>query len=497
MSEKLVCGVDFGTTNSLMGRIDPSTGRPDFFQDERGQIIIPTALYYKDGEKPIIGDKARRMAQVRPDQVADGFKPLLDDPSLKIAVDGDRRPPEKIIKDFFKYGKDQVMSKNNHQPITAVVITVPAYLGSLGRERIKTGAESAGLKVKELVSEPVAASSAYRYEAEKEIGEKILVYDCGGGTFDTAVVDLEDKKVLRNSGDLHLGGNDFTQAILNNWKRQYHDRHGADPFTQPEIKRDWWLRAEKAKVDLSSEEEIEERLTCDDGPSMLVSLTREEFESAIDPQVSKTLDIVQRVLNEEKVSTKNIDWVVLVGGSTRIPYVRQRVSQFFNQEVNPLIDPIKAVAIGAMLTAADIEGTFARTSQGELYLESAFEDVTAHGLGIKVINKKTGREENSVLIKKGASLPAKGSAHFKPIADDSPLVKVTIVEGDSEELNQCKVLQEGYTLPINNPRRADLVDIEGTLIINTNGLVEVEAKTDDGARIHEKFKHPKILGKGG
>lgn len=489
-SESRIIGIDFGTTISIASVIDEATGRPDYVKDKDGLIEVDSVVWYQntDTEKVVVGGKAKRACPLDPDHVFSRFKPGFDDPDFKLNTN---YSPEEVTSEIFKYLKANG-ERQLGVSIEKTVITTPAWLGHLGRQRIQEGAKLAGLKPVKILAEPVAAAIAYSLDHSEAKGT-ICVFDFGGGTLDVSIVDLDKEEVKVNYGDLHCGGKDLDQLILEKWQEEWKSRFGVDPLRNPQTEADWRDRAERVKKDLSTEEEVSEYLTAE-GESATLALSRDEFEKMIIPYTKTLLNCVQEAMDRAEISTEDVDEVVLVGGSTRIPKVKELLSDYFGRSVDHSIDPSMAVAMGAGIVAGDKEGISPRDILGRKFLKGVIEDVTAHGLGVEVVDGDPENTYNHVLIASNTKLPARGKDHFQPLEDDSEAVLVTIIEGDDKDISKCKVLQENYKLEIPNPRRRDLVDIEIEFVINTDGIIEIHAYENSGGELHEQFRHPAIVG---
>jgi molecular chaperone DnaK (HSP70) len=489
MSKERVLAVDWGTTFIEFGVIDLSTDRPLLLKNEQGQTMIPNAIWFKNGEC-ILGDKAKRAAPVYPDAVVLRYKPKLNEPDFEVKVKGKTYKGEDLVAIWAKALKADA-ERQLQAEVRRVVVTVPAYSNELMRERIKTGFEQAGFQVERLLSEPVAASIAYGLEGDPPVGLG-LVYDLGGGTFDVALVDYSEQKVIRNAGDISLGGNDFDLRILERWRELFQKQHRFDPFKNPQVKAEWLEKAEQAKRDVSTDTETTLYLSAD-GQSITVTLTRQEFEALIAQELQRTRTILEGLLTRENLAPKDITQVVPVGGSTRIPKVLQLLSDWWGKPVTHKVDPDIAVVTGAVVIAADLEGRPVRNKRGQKYIP-AFKDVTSHGLGVEVIDPSTRKTYNHVMIKSGSELPASHTDTFCPDQDDVSHVEITIIEGDDPDLTRCRVLQRGYRLPIKTPRKKEMVRIVVKFTIDENGLIFIDATEDSGGELHEQFKHPAILG---
>jgi molecular chaperone DnaK len=368
-------------------------------------------------------------------------------------------------------------------------------MGHLGRQRVQEAAKLAGIDPVRLLSEPVAAALAFALD--NPATSVLCVVDVGGGTTDVSVVQLEERdgEVLANYGDLHLGGRDFDVEIVEFWRKKWQETFGEDPCQDPAVLADWLERAERAKKELSSAEETTAYLSAS-GRTLSPKLTRTDFERLIAGHLRRVESCVIEALRRASISPADIEHVILVGGSIRVPAIRSLVSRIFGREIGHSVDPTTAVVQGAAIAAADIDGIALRDRHGRRFLKAVLTDVASHGLGVVAVDED-GTEYNHALIKAGTPLPARGSAVFLPLHDDAEAVELTIVEGDDPDLSRCTILQRGYMLKIPVPRKRELVEIAVELVINTDGIVEIHARESGGGEFHEQFRHPAIVAEGG
>ncbi|MBS3787489.1 MAG: Hsp70 family protein [Candidatus Bipolaricaulota bacterium] len=496
-----IVAIDLGTTNSEAAVVG-SDGRVKLLKNRAGRKKTPTAIWFdKDGK--VFGQQAKRMEKVEPDKVLFQFKPELDQDGNQFNVDSRKLGPVKLAQLFYQEIKDQAQERLGEE-VNRAVLTIPAWFHQIGRETLKKGAEKAGFKVERILREPASASLAYALDTPLNREEKILVYDLGGGTFDTSVLVANEKdgrpdlKILGNRGDTSLGGRDFDRKILEEFfVEKFRQKHGTDPTDQKRVEAEWLERAKDLKEELSEADRSKDMLQAD-GEVVSVELTRREFADLINEEITRTVDILEELLNEVGIEKDELDRLVMVGGSSRIVPIREKVSKLVGLEQETGIDPDLAVVSGAALVAGTKADRTIRDENGVRVplLAGEIKEVVSRGLGVKAYDPQTGEYYNEVLIEPGEPLRATGTEMFNPKEDDSDLVKITIVEGSSNNLEECRILKEGYKLSISNPRASNLVEIEVGLAINKDGLVEVIAETDDGDELREEFENPDLIDDG-
>lgn len=502
-NERLVVGIDWGTTTWEVARIGKN-GRPENYRNSEGKKKTDSAIWFKKDGQIVHGPKAKRMYPLEPDRVLKEFKPELDEENVDFAGNGLKEvsQPIDLTRLSFENIKENIEEELSRQ-VKEAVITVPAYFHQIGIERIKKGAEKAGLKVKEILKEPAAAAIYYAIDREVTVSEKIMVYDAGGGTLDVSILEVNkdndkpDLKIMKNAGDTNLGGRDFDQLILEEiFAKKFEKKYGFDPTEDPEVKARWLVEAETVKKELSSYEEDATTLQAK-GESMQVEVTRKEFNSLIKPLVEKTIGIIENdLLAELSLAKDEIDHLMFVGDATRTPAVRNCVSEFVGLEPVVGNNPGLAVSKGAAVMSGALANQVIRDKDGTRInlIKSSVNEAVSHSLGVEAIDPKTGDSYNEVLIEADQPLEARGSKLFRPSKDDANEVEITILEGEKADLSECRVLQEGYKLSINKPRAAERIDIEITLVVNKDGLIEVIAETDAGDKLREEFSHPSIAG---
>lgn len=498
MSPKPVIGIDLGTTNCQVSFI-AEDGRPEIIKNRTGDRRTETAVWFQDGGgEPVFGKQARRMAPVKPDRVIFQAKPEWDQPGVSYSVDGEKLEPLDLAALFYGHLVKQAEESLGGE-VKRAVITVPAYFHQIGREIMKKGAEKAGLKVERVLREPAAAAVGYALSRPLEDKETILVYDLGGGTFDCSLLEAGEEngspklKILGNRGDTQLGGRDFDRLILERvFQKSFKAEHGQAPTDDPRVEAQWLEDAEQVKKDLTDSHKALTLLQ--GGKSHQVEVTRDQFNSLIQPDIDKTINIIGDLLQDTSVNKSQIDRLVLVGGSTRIKAIRDQVTDFIGKEPVEGVDPDLAVTVGAALIAGVRGNQIIRGKSGVRIplLESSIKEVTSHALGVRAVNQ-AGEEFNQVLIDAGQPLRATGTQLFRPTKDDASKVEITILQGKARDLDQCRILQEGYELPISTPRSASLVEVEVEMAINKDGLIEIVGRTNEGDEIREEFRHPRIV----
>lgn len=494
-----VIGIDLGTTYWEVSWIG-SDGWPKFLKNKGGSYRSESAIWLEDNQQPVFGPQAKRMYPVYPQQVILYSKPEWDDPDAKFSLPDRKLSCLQVCTLLYEHIKKQVEAFLGGE-VDKVVITVPAYFHDQGRQVMKEGAEKAGFTVEKILREPAAAALGFAINDPLKAEETILVYDLGGGTFDVSVVkackenDRPHFEILANSGDTKLGGRDFDRIMLEEiFIKAFQDEYGVNPTKDPQVKAKWLQDAEQVKEELSQSPKASVLLQ-GEGKSLPFNVTREDFYPLIQPSINQTIDKIKHLLKELSLSKEEIDRLVLVGGSTRIPAVADQVADFLALEPVKGVDPDMAVVVGAALMAGAKANQVIRDESGRRIslLESDVKDVTSHALGVKAVDPDTEKEYNHVLIPAKEKLRAVGKQVFHPTKDDASLVKITILEGESEDLRECRVLQEGYELHISNPRAASHVEVEVELAVSKDGLIEIIARTEDGDEIHEEFRNPHVV----
>ncbi len=483
MMNKII-GIDLGTTNSCVAVLEG--GKVVIIPNDEGGRTTPSVVSFKDGEK-VVGAAANRQAVTNALNTFNSVKRLIgrryDDKTTKehanlssykivncngdacVEVNGQTYRPEEISAIVLQKLKSTA-EKYLGATVTEAVITVPAYFNDAQRNATKNAGRIAGLDVKRIINEPTAA--AFAYGLEKKKSGKIAVYDLGGGTFDVSILEISDGvfEVLSTNGDTFLGGEDFDQAVLNYLADEFLKSDGIDLRKDKLALQRLRVEAEKAKIALSSSNQIEVNLpfiTADaSGPKHLnVSITRAKLESLVDGLVERTAEPCKKALADAGLSSSDIDDVVLVGGMTRMPKIAEKVQQIFGKKPHQGVNPDEVVASGAAIQGGVLQGDV----KDVLLL-----DVTPLSLGIE-----TEGGICSKLIERNTTIPTKKSQVFSTAADNQTSVTIRVLQGEREMASDNKLLGQ-FDLTGISPAPRGIPQVEVTFEIDVDGIVHVSAK---------------------
>lgn len=438
-------GIDLGTTYSVVAHIDHS-GRPVTLPNNSGDLLTPSAIFVDDIEV-VIGKEAVRASVMRPEAYAECFKRDLGSATFRREICGFMVPPEVLSAFILERLKDDAGQRLG-RALQKVVITVPAFFDENRRTMTYTAGRLAGLEVMDIINEPTAAAVAYGSEhgfltAPDESGDKkplkLLIYDLGGGTFDVTVLEANGTrcKTLATDGDVRLGGKDFDKRIVNYLAERFVEAHGVDPRSDPQDAAQLWIDAQEAKHALS--ERNKTSVVCfHAGIRMRIEFSRSEFAELTADLVERTETTASLVIRQAGLEWSNIDRVLLVGGSTRMPMIRDMLRNVTGKEPICSLSPDEVVAHGAALYAQDL---IARES-GSQGAACDLVNVNSHSLGVVGTEASTGRKTNVVLIPKNTQLPARASKVFSTAKANQRSIRVQIVEGESDRPEECISLGE-------------------------------------------------------
>ena len=476
--EEIIVGIDLGTTNSLVAIIHPDTRQPIALKEHNSSSLVPSVIYFDEYGNVTVGEAAKKFLVTQPQNTIFSAKRLMGKSyndikdntsffSYKVIDDSNQSMAKVQAGNKFytpaelsSFILKELKQRAEHilkTPVNKAVITVPAYFNDAQRQATRDAGKLAGLDVLRIVNEPTAASLAYGLGLHKEEEKTIAVYDLGGGTFDISILKISNGifEVLSTNGDTYLGGDDIDNSIVKYWLQQAGINED-ELKVNKEFAQGIRLQAEAAKIYLSSNDIFETTLNGD-----ALSITKKTFEGLIQPLVDKTIVCSSNALKDAGLTKTAIDVVVMVGGSTRVPLVKESISNFFCKPVNDTLNPDEVVALGAAIQADILAGN----NKDVLLL-----DITPLSLGIETMGGLM-----DVMIARNSKIPNKASRQYTTQKDGQSGMKISVYQGERDMVNDNRKLAE-FNLSNIPAMPAGMAKVEVSFLINADGILVVKAK---------------------
>lgn len=472
----MILGIDLGTTFSVMACLTPD-GRPEIIPNREGERVTPSVVFF-DGGTPLVGTLARQSAEADPLNAVQFVKRQMGNRRWRFrTAHGDEYSPEAISGIILKRLRDDA-ERALQCTVTKAVVTVPAYFNDAQRKATIDAGEIAGLSVDKVINEPTAAALAYGFASEQVArAHRVMVYDLGGGTFDVTVMEVDGSQLIvrATGGDKNLGGFDWDNALMLLLNEELTRRGAGGDLDEADFAQELREKAELAKRTLSSREAANVVLRVNGRP-VSIQVSRDRFEDVSSPLLSRTIRIAESVLDEGGLRWADIDKVLLVGGSTRMPGVASAIESAFGRAPSAELHPDEVVAQGAALQGAlyAIEtGALVPVGRAKQLERVSVTDINSHSLGTIALDEGTNLDFNSIILPKGSKLPAEASEIYRTVVDDQSEIRVRITVGEDSDPKYVDVVGEAILTIPPYPKNAP---IEVRISYDVNGMVHVRVK---------------------
>lgn len=495
----IAVGIDLGTTYSLIASVD-AQGRPVCLTNAAGERLTPSVVLFGD-EGTIIGKEAVLAAALEPERVAECVKRDMGAKVFRKKIKNEYLPPEVISSFILKSLKTD--AERQLGPVRRAVITVPAYFEETRRRATMDAGKLAGLEVIDIINEPTAAAIAYGYKvgfldrqarSTSERPLRVLVFDLGGGTFDVTIVEIQGTsfQALATDGDVYLGGKDWDQKLLDIAAERFRQQHGQDPRLQPSSLQELWQATEAAKRTLTERSKASLFVNCA-GQRLKVEVTKQEFEEATAGLLERTRMTTEIVVRQAGLEWRDIDRVLLVGGSTRMPMVINMLQELTGKPPDRSLSPDEAVAQGAALYAELLAPRLRAADDAPAQAPFTVTNVSSHSLGILGKDLKTGLRTNKILLPKNSPLPLTVTKTFKTSRPNQRQVVIKVMEGESAQPNACTQIGVCSIRPL--PRNLPVGwPVEVSYTYEANGRLQVTAQVKGHAAVTTHFTRENSMG---
>ena len=478
MSDEILVGIDLGTTFSAISYVN-QYGKPEIIPNREGERTTPSVIFFEENGNPIVGREARNQAIVEPRRTIRFVKREMGNPSFRFDVDGKNYFPEDLSAMILKKVKSDAEAFLG-QEIKKAVISVPAYFKDAQREATRQAGQIAGLEIIRMINEPTAAALAYGLD-KAEGDQSLLVYDFGGGTFDVTIMQINQKEftILATDGDAMLGGKDIDGRLVDYLAEAFQREHGLDLRTEPYTHQDLWDKAEIAKKALSFRNNLAVVLSSGE-KTLRVDMDSDLIVQLIEDIVKQTEDCMYRAIQAAGMDWSQLDVILLAGGSSRIPMVREMIERVTGKDVARDMNPDECVALGAAIQAVvavvETEGP-ENAPKLEGGSDIVVHDVASHSLGVRALSPDSQSYINSIIIPRFTQIPCGRTRIYATNEDNQSRVDIEVLQGEDEDAGSPEITLIGKVglgnLP---PHKAGELEIEISLNYDANGVIEVVAR---------------------